>query len=368
MDSNYGLLSGIGQGLSQGVQSFIDNTRYQDEQARKQKDDALKNALTKLQLKQSGYDFNPDTNDLSQTEQGAQQEQLKTAQTTKSLAESDPNSAESKSTRDYYRGLIKSANPRANTNQIVPETMSAADLKSKEGLLPEYVKGAFGVQERQTTNDRVLGKQTNQNNTKLGDAIDENKGRSGELGRQVQFANNADRALVLGKQFSDGNLPPAQMAELATSVGALLAGSGHAAEGTISRFVPSTASGSVAQIQQWLTSEPKGAGQQAFVRQLLDTAQRERDLALDKVKGVKFGRVAQFNVDPTDPQVAAILKSHGVDPDEYQEYVKGGYKMPAAAAKQQTGQGLLNGSQSKPKTVIQNGHTYTLNPQTGQYE
>ena len=34
----------------------------------------------------------------------------------------------------------------------------------------------------------------------------------------------------------------------------------------------------------------------------------------------------------------------------------------------QNGQNQTNSFQSKPKTVIQNGHTYTLNEATGQYE
>lgn len=173
-----------------------------------------------------------------------------------------------------------------------------------------------------------LGEKQSKRLSALGDAIDENKGRTGELGRQIQFVNNADRVLTLKKQFPDGNLPAAQMAELATASAGLLGGGTGAAEHTISRFVPKSASGDVAKLQEWLESEPKGAGQQAFAKQMFETAEREKALAQDKVKGAKYARVAQFSDLQDNAGFNSVLQSHGIEPSEYETYKNNGFKLP----------------------------------------
>lgn len=166
--------------------------------------------------------------------------------------------------------------------------------------------------------------------TAMSDALDEDKARTGEFGRQKQFVNNADRVLALRTQFPDGNLPPAQMAEFATSVASLIGSGSHAAEATVGRYVPHTSSGTVADIVQYLSNDPQGAGQQGFVKLMTDTAERERGLAQSKLKAVKYQRVASFgDMENRDKdRFNEILESQGVDPEEYQQFKKNGYKFP----------------------------------------
>lgn len=249
----------------------------------------------------------------------------------------DPNSVQSNVARNLAKAQLKSAGQ--DPNQV--DGMSAQDLSDfmQKGLSSlesaETRKASMkmhndlvGLKQRELNDDKF-----NKRITLFGDSLDENKGRTGEFGRQQQLVNSSDRALVLGKQFADGNLPPAQVAELATSVAGLVSGGSHAAEATVHRFVPSTYSGSEAGISQWLTSEPKGAGQQAFVKQLLETAQRERQQAVGKIHGIKMSRVAQFeDLQRQNPTAFnAVLQSKGVDPEEYAKFKAGGYKVQAAA-------------------------------------
>lgn len=69
-DLGLGLLSGITKGLSEGVDSYKENSRYIENKAQL-------DALKKLQFRQAGYDFNPVTQELFQTPQGLLDQQSK---------------------------------------------------------------------------------------------------------------------------------------------------------------------------------------------------------------------------------------------------------------------------------------------------
>jgi hypothetical protein len=170
--------------------------------------------------------------------------------------------------------------------------------------------------------------------TTFGDALDPDKNRAGNFGTQQQIVYNAKKIQQLAAQFPDLNLPPAQVAELAQATAGMLSNGNHAAESTVDRYVPKSVGRSAAELQQWITNKPQGAEQQAFVKQMLDTAARERQLAESNVKDIKFKRVAQFSdLQKKDPATFnAILESHEVDPDEYATYQSNGFKMPKASA------------------------------------
>ncbi len=206
-------------------------------------------------------------------------------------------------------------------------------LSAKDAEMASYHQGVLknSAAKGETSASKALPKEF----AALGNDLDPNKARTGEFGKMAGMVNAADRALVLGQQYADGNLPPAQVAELATSVASLVSQGGHAAESTIHRFVPESYSGSAAKLEQWLTSEPKGANQQAFVKQLLDTAEREKQLAQSKIETTQFSRIPKYEHlrEADQPKFDSILRGYGVDPDKYNAYKSGGYKMPQAERK-----------------------------------
>lgn len=65
-----GLLAGLGKGLSEGFNSYIENDRYEKERADRKKADALSKALQLRQLKDSGYDYNDQSGEITQSEKG----------------------------------------------------------------------------------------------------------------------------------------------------------------------------------------------------------------------------------------------------------------------------------------------------------
>ncbi len=251
------------------------------------------------------------------------------------MAENDPSSELSQNLRTAYRPMLA----KMGLSDEMIENASASDLKNffqhpvetAAKLKSMEEQKAIQMEAVKAQKELANGFKTDKRFTSLGEALDENRQRSGEFGRQAQFVNNADRALVLGKQFKDGNLPPAQVAELASAVASMVSGGSHAAEGTINRFVPKTGSGVAADVEQWLTGNPKGAGQQAFVKMMLETAEREKHLAASKVNAIKLSRVADFrDLSQSDPERFNIaLQSHGIDPKDYAAFQAGGYKVPS---------------------------------------
>lgn len=254
-----------------------------------------------------------------------------------------------------YRAILGKVAPKAldgiDTSQLTPADAPLVNPLLEHNAKLEQAKelAALRAQAMGTKAATTASRQSNDRITKFGDALDENKGRTGEFGRQVQFVNNADRVLALKQQFPDGDIPPTQMAELASASAALISGGSHGAEATVNRFVPKTLSGSEAGIAQWLTSDPHGAGQQAFAKLMFDTAIRERAIAAGKVKQTKMSRVAQYaDVEQSDPdRFNAVLSSHGLDPDEYQQFKKAGFK---SAPEPRALQGGAGGGQD-PKII-----------------
>lgn len=110
-----------------------------------------------------------------------------------------------------------------------------------------------------------------------------------DMGRQQATLTNADRLLTLGEQgkLQKGGLDKRQVHEAAIASAALVSGGSGAAQSTIEALVPHTSDNIQANIEEWLSSDPTGTNQQAFVNRMMETAQREKHLAGQKINGIK---------------------------------------------------------------------------------
>lgn len=143
--------------------------------------------------------------------------------------------------------------------------------------------------------------------------------RSGERGKNQARVNAAGRieALASGPDGKVADLSPQQMTELARQLDTLLSNGGQATEGVTRALSAHTASGKVAELEQWLTSSPHGAGQRAFVQQMLETARREKDVAGGQLRDSYISTLPSV---PTllkeRPDVIQnMLRANGVDPE-----------------------------------------------------
>jgi hypothetical protein len=167
------------------------------------------------------------------------------------------------------------------------------------------------------TGDAPIGKWQDKALKELGADFNPSSGRSGEFGKNQARLNAAQRLLTLAvdpKTGGPADLTPQQMSEISGSLATLIGG-GSSGEGTRRELTPYTKGRSIAEIQQWLTDAPHGADQQAFVKQMIDTAKREQGVAqqsIDQVRGQlvsKHQRILRSNPE----EARKVLQGFGWD-------------------------------------------------------
>jgi len=152
------------------------------------------------------------------------------------------------------------------------------------------------------------------------DDLDPNKGRGSNLALNQRRLDQADRlkALVTEGNGDVRNLDRRQMEELAIGLDSMLSGGGHGAESQVKALVPSTAWGDGAKLKEWLSNDPQGTNQVAFVRRMLETVDRERSVAAYQIKSAQIKRLgAHSGLKERNPErYYAILNNYGISPDE----------------------------------------------------
>lgn len=183
-------------------------------------------------------------------------------------------------------------------------------------------------------------------------------GAFGKTGEMVQKATRLQGLLANGK-----DLTAPQMEEMAIGIQNMLSsGTGNGAQ--VAALIPHSVIGDKNKLVEWLQNSPQGLGQQAFVENMSHLLDREKAInegMIHDIQAQRLGRhgptIAAFPKDSL-----AILNKFHLDADGNIIPTKGAAPAPGAAP--------ANGASSggKPKTVTQNGHTYTLNEATGGYE
>lgn len=109
------------------------------------------------------------------------------------------------------------------------------------------------------------------------------------LGKLNSTADASDRLSQLHQQSlsQKGGLDKRQIEEMAVASGNLVSGGSGSALAIVQAMVPHTSGNVSADIQEWLTNDPTGTNQQAFVDRMAETAQREGHLAKEKIKATQ---------------------------------------------------------------------------------
>lgn len=203
-------------------------------------------------------------------------------------------------------------------------------------------------------------KELNKARVALSNDLDPNKARGGNLAKNQDLVNQADRLKTLVTSVPDGNLDQRQQEELAIGLNRLLSGSSSSAVSQVKALVPSTAIGNAQKLKEWLFNDPQGVNQQAFVKRMAETVDREREVAQQKVVQAQVQRIAAHKwLRDNDPETYnQILSSYGIDPNkidekgQYQfEDQTGGNKAGNANANQLSGEDLqaIEWAKANPK-------------------
>ncbi len=205
-----------------------------------------------------------------------------------------------------------------------------------------------------------------------------------------QQATMIDKGLEL---TSDPNNPPSVVAmhEFAQDVSAALAGKAASSDMKLRSISTPSVREKLANLESYITSNPNQPAPPDVVKFWNDMGNRLKD-AYGRQMAARANEVAKqagtvYKHNPAaqkaQQEAAQMYKDgswRGEDVDAGQAAPPPQRQAPAQGLVQPqqgflskmaglvTGGGQQPAAQAKPQTVIQNGHTYTLNPKTGQYE
>jgi hypothetical protein len=246
------------------------------------------------------------------------------------LREQDPNSAESKMAQELAKNMGMKGDLSTLTANKFKNLSPALEMKYK---IEENNKNRLESSKQRAFDNslKIQEKHSLQNEkdfSKMSDSLDPNKGRAGEFGKNQGRINSATRieALITDSGGNLRNLDQRQIEELAIGTNSLLSGSSSPAVSQVKALVPHTIWGDVKKMQEWLTNNPTGTDQLAFVKRMAETVAREKEVAISAIKKVQISRLAQFNhLKEKDPkQYQNVLSSWGLSEDEIND--KGQYK------------------------------------------
>ncbi len=163
--------------------------------------------------------------------------------------------------------------------------------------------------------------------------LDTGSGRA-NLNVEQQKRLNASERIKKIAENPDGtvkNLPPELVTELVGSLGSLIVG-GHPSEGMLHALMPKGMGMKEADIKEFLTNNPQGANQQAFIKMAIDLSNREEDLISEQIRNQQAKGLPHFaHLKKNDPDKwGAMLRAAKHNPDDYNDL---GEVIKKAAAK-----------------------------------
>lgn len=207
----------------------------------------------------------------------------------------------------YLANQRGAAHDAANLQRSASHDASAMDrAKLLAGSRVEAAKAGGTGKEDKATDKAFID---------LADKINPSNRKSGlqKFRDRIASADRVDEAI---KQ-SGGNPNKIMMRELATAVAGMLSSGSQSAVAQINELVPHTSSGETANIEEWLTNEPRGAGQQAFVKQLQDIVSREKYVTAKQIRDTQKSVLdANIHLKAKNPdRWNATVNAFGVDKD-----------------------------------------------------
>ncbi len=166
----------------------------------------------------------------------------------------------------------------------------------------------------------LVDKQTENMGKDLNDLAINSNSPAGISAKRSLYAKSGLN-LIKQAESQPGGVDKRQMAELQTEVARVLTGSGVISDEQLNNLATTTAKSKVKNWQEWLTNEPTGIGQQAFVDRFKDTLERQSKFhggELDKYKQKSMAKYTTFEKQ-APAEFYASLEQAGFDPVKYKK-------------------------------------------------
>lgn len=252
---NLGLLSGLGEGLKQGLISYQNMQNI--------------NRTNQMQNMLMGVQKNADSGQLEYTPQKAQQMQAQSMAEKRSMDELDPNSDVSQRLGAMRGQIVHSADPKASADMF--QGSSAADQKEMEGLLKPDISGQYGIL-KQLYSPMVQVKQGQLDvarDNQASSAVDKVTNDS-QMKSHVQRVQGADRILGQLDAAKSGKIVDTNqlLNDINTEYVNLLTGSNNSALGKQERTEYTTMAGNLAATLQKIKGSPESINSPEILGQL----------------------------------------------------------------------------------------------------
>lgn len=307
-----GLLTGIGAGLTGGLDSYRNERDYAEKKRKDLLDEALKKKSQQIAEKEKGFvddgSGNLDWNDQKKREMDY------------SAQEYDPNSDVSKRQNTMAKGLLDSAEP--GLGDSFPQGMSAHEVgqTTKEGLLGKTLTGIYGKQGRE-----IVAARTDARNQILREGLGIRKDAQSSHAvdtvtkdPQIEQMNNQVNLVDRGRQIlNKPGLTNQEFNDTQIELSNAISGARSAAMGKLERTEYDSAQQRWAELMQKITGKP----QDAIPPEILARAKSLTDETIAMLKKHRSGRAQslgrhfQHNPDAED-QMNKAIQGYAVDPEE----------------------------------------------------
>lgn len=356
IDPGLQVAGGIGQGLMQGVNSFMQarkmnqdndlaNKKFGLLQQHQQNEEAFQKQRLGLMGAQSGYNYDEGSQSYQPTQltQANQDAALTEANlknqtgqysldTANAMHDSDSDASKAaRGTASAYIDALKknptyAKNPGAFSGfEDTLSNGSAADIDNLLGnkTFQEAVK--YGTTQQEIAAKRAQfahewgvknDKMIDDLSGKMQKDLDPDAGRTGNFGQISQKHIQAQKLKKLATEANGDirNLNGPEQEDLALGMYQMISGGGSSAQGSVRNLVPHSALGSYNDFKAYLLNMPQGRDQQAFTQRMMDNVNRESDLAAQQMKEIQVRRLGSHStlkkMAPT--QYQSILDNYGI--------------------------------------------------------
>lgn len=233
----------------------------------------------------------------------------------KEAEERDPTSGISK----QYQAMAKMMGIKTTGNE------SAATLKQTMPFLEKYMQAKENREARlqqaqiqreaiAATKEERTDEKANKDFTKMSEKLTSEIASSrSAFGKGANLIRSAEAIETLAKGIDPKDIDSRQITEIARNLDAMLSQGAATISGT-KKLIPSSYTGDLAKIAEYITSRPKGAGQQEFVKRMLETVAREKELAKQQIVDTQKKILSGYEHLKTKypERYGRVLEEHGI--------------------------------------------------------
>lgn len=295
-------------------------------------------------------------------------EQVKDEEAVRQEAEkNDPNSPLSK----QYQELVKSMGVKLTGNESAATLMRALPFlqqyqSQKENREARREQAAIEREKIAATKALLTDEKANKEFTKMSEKLTSEIASSrSAFGKGANIVRSAEAIEKLVEGIDPKDIDVRQITEIARNLDAMLSQGAATISGT-KKLIPSSFAGDAAKIAEYITSQPRGARQGEFVKRMIETVQREKELAKQQIIRTQNKILSGYGhlKEKYPERYNEILQEHDIPTDgstrETQSFKKAQITLPEkSVARLKPGQTFQLKSSGKTYRVNADGKTAT---------